>query len=895
MKTHPQSRTRLLSLSLAGCALLAGCGGGHIPTPPQGHLVTLTLKAPLPTTVKAAGLRPQAVPTDSGGTTPVGAVHVRVFAEDGATVRFNAHNQADPQGSFDHLDLTPGAPSTSVSLLPGTYAFQSSGLSASGGGTLLAFGRLEHQNVTSGATVNLKLQTLTGAVTLTSALPMNAAVPGQTFDVLLSVRTPDASGQRYAVPLSDFKATYTLGSAAGSLQAASNLGARLKAAEAPTAQDFTLDASVDGLGAADAETAQSQLFAAHFTLPFLAGTGVGVDLQAPDLAVDTPQVAAGQPVVLTGTAGDNVGLRRLEVFDGPVLIGSTEESAGTAPITFELDGDGQVTRHWRFSWASPAAGIHALTVIATDTGGNETRRELSVTVGGGDGGGGGASGSVTPTPDYSASTGDVISARTGGSLTTTGADGTRYQLTFPPNALADDTQITMTPLSAVGGLPFSGPLAGAVKLEPDGLKLYAPATLTITPAHPLAAGALSPFSFGGPGSAPGVPALGQGSTRSAYALQLLHFSGYGVAGGSDAERAELAARAVKYGSEALTAQINDLLNAQRRRALEGQPGDPQLWDKVAALMQQMYQEDVAPYLAEVSGHCAAGEALTPALLRWVRQVELVGSGGFGVQVGSVMDAVRASVQSCLHEQTAPCVLPDLTSLNKLLGTIRKAQLLGVDDNHALLAPTCGWQGSLKRSLHKDAQTTPQPNVSQAFKKDAELSIDLTPPSAAEMLEILAGRGAHHNTTLASYDAQYKWVRLVSGPDEDRDWKGDIVCQGSYSLRQSDESGETGQSREGAGGSVDFKDGQWIINYGGPTIFTQYTRTLTNVATYDCQPQQNVNTVTTEGPRAQSEGLGLYAEVPGTAGTEALHGAAKGPEDGGDTQDLITYDLTLLHR
>ncbi|WP_020700647.1 hypothetical protein [Deinococcus apachensis] len=895
MKTRPDTRTLLLTLALAGPALLAGCGGGTAPTPGKEGLVTLTLKAPLPAPVQAAGLRSQAVPMGSDGNTPVGGVRVRVFTGDGTPVKFNAQHQADPQGGVDHLDLTPSASSTSVSLTPGTYTFQSSGLSEAENGTLLAFGRLEHQDVAAGTTVNLKVQTLTDDVTLTSALPMNAAVPGQTFDVLLTVRTPGVNGTRFAVPLSDFKATYTLDAAAGSVQASSNLGARVGVAASPSAANFTLKAALDGLTARDAETAQPKTFGPTFTLPFLSGTGIGVDLRAPDLAVDTPQVTAGQPILLTGTGGDNVGLKKLEVFDGPVLIGSTEDSAGVPKVTFDLDGDGKVTNRWRLSWANAAVGPHAVTVIATDTSGNETRREISVTVGGGDGGGGGNGGNVIPTPDYSASTGDMISAKDGGTLTTTGADGTLYRLTFPPDALAEDTQITMTPLSGVGGLPLSGPLAGAVKLEPDGLKLYQPATLTITPAHPLAAGAVSPFSFEGSGTSPGIPALGPDSTPSSYALKLLHFSGYGVAGGSDAERADLAARAVRYGTEAVTSQINDLLNAQRRRILDGQPGDPQLWDKLSALMEQMYDEDVAPYLGEVAGNCTVGEALIPSLLVWVRQVELVGLGGFEAQKGAVMDAVRGSVGSCLREETVPCVLPDLPSLRKLFGTIRKAQLLGVDDNHASLAPTCGWQGTLKRSVHKNAQTTPVPNVTDTVQKDAELSIDLTTPPAAEMVDILAGRGAHNNLTSASYDLRHEWVRLVTGPDEARDWKGDILCQGSYSIRQTDKSTEAGESHESAGGGVSFQDGKWVINYGGPTIFTQYTRTLTNVSNYDCEPQQNVDTVTTEGPTWQSEGLGLYAEVPGSADLDSLSGTAKGPEDGSDTQDLITYNLMLLHR
>jgi hypothetical protein len=41
----------------------------------------------------------------------------------------------------------------------------------------------------------------------------------------------------------------------------------------------------------------------------------------------------------------------------------------------------------------------------------------------------------------------------GGSLTTTGTDGTRYTLTIPAHALRKDVAITLTPIAALGDLP----------------------------------------------------------------------------------------------------------------------------------------------------------------------------------------------------------------------------------------------------------------------------------------------------------------------------------------------------------------------------------------------------------------------------------------------------------
>jgi hypothetical protein len=70
----------------------------------------------------------------------------------------------------------------------------------------------------------------------------------------------------------------------------------------------------------------------------------------------------------------------------------------------------------------------------------------------------------------------------GGTLRATAADGNTYELVIPPDALDFDETISMTPVSAVDGLPLSGGLAGAVTLEPAGIIFYEPATLLITPA-----------------------------------------------------------------------------------------------------------------------------------------------------------------------------------------------------------------------------------------------------------------------------------------------------------------------------------------------------------------------------------------------------------------------------
>ena len=90
----------------------------------------------------------------------------------------------------------------------------------------------------------------------------------------------------------------------------------------------------------------------------------------------------------------------------------------------------------------------------------------------------------------------------GGTLSITTPDNITYELTIPPDALEESTFISLIPIETIDGLPFDGGLQGAVRIEPDGLMLDLPATLTITRAEaaPLPAGMVAlAFGFDGSG------------------------------------------------------------------------------------------------------------------------------------------------------------------------------------------------------------------------------------------------------------------------------------------------------------------------------------------------------------------------------------------------------------
>ena len=125
----------------------------------------------------------------------------------------------------------------------------------------------------------------------------------------------------------------------------------------------------------------------------------------------------------------------------------------------------------------------------------------------------------------------------GGSVTTVGADGTRYELVVPAGALATDHRIGVTPIARFSGLPFTGKALGA-DLSPDGLQFTRPVKLTITATSAFPAGSVG-FGYA---SSTGVLDLqkpsGSGRTR---VLSIEHFSAGAVAGSSPADFANAVA------------------------------------------------------------------------------------------------------------------------------------------------------------------------------------------------------------------------------------------------------------------------------------------------------------------------------------------------------------------
>ena len=145
----------------------------------------------------------------------------------------------------------------------------------------------------------------------------------------------------------------------------------------------------------------------------------------------------------------------------------------------------------------------------------------------------------------------------GGRITATAADGTRYTLEVPADALAASTAISLTPITSLGSAPLARGLRGAVRMAPSGLVFRTPATLRIEAPQ---AGAAAPagqqtvaFSRSEDGRTIrlGAPAKSTG----VLTLPVFHFSDAGASDATDQEILELPKPPTP--SEILTESINE--------------------------------------------------------------------------------------------------------------------------------------------------------------------------------------------------------------------------------------------------------------------------------------------------------------------------------------------------
>lgn len=249
---------------------------------------------------------------------------------------------------------------------------------------------------------------------------------------------------------------------------------------------------------------------------------------------------------------------------------------------------------------------------------------------------------------------DVVAAE-GAVLTTTGPDGTSYELDVPPNVLPYDTVLSLTPAEGEG-------IVG-VAIEPDGLMLNDVATLTLTPPDGAEPGrALWWDGFGVVG-----PAIAPTTASNEMIFLLAHFSGYGhgTAPGTGPAPTPLddwAATTAQYtGEAALGGEMSDV--------------DMQILEDQAEAVWSSY---VKPLLERGVKTCGAHRALQETM-RFV-----VITQSLGLDIGDVASdemhkkAVDAygSMKKCAKQE---CEAGNVDAAAMMLRAVNVAQHFGVEE------------------------------------------------------------------------------------------------------------------------------------------------------------------------------------------------------------------------
>lgn len=273
----------------------------------------------------------------------------------------------------------------------------------------------------------------------------------------------------------------------------------------------------------------------------------------------------------------------------------------------------------------------------------------------------------------------------GATLETTGADGTRYRLQISADALTEPATITMTPLTAITGLPF-GEAQRGVQLEPDGLQFRTPVRLDIVApaggAWPLA----QQIAIGMQGAAQHVTLASVDRSAATPGLLLMHFSSYAIVLSQRGLDASLSGVRQRLGGDAeqrLQAAVGEVLQAERQAQLQGlaQPARP---GALEALMRQYHREVLAPRLAAAAGSCAASKVAINTLLGLERSRQLMGMPVYdptlpapdfnALLLGGSVVCMREEFQICRDEHIITRIIP------KALGIMRTLLLAGVDDD-----------------------------------------------------------------------------------------------------------------------------------------------------------------------------------------------------------------------
>jgi len=190
-------------------------------------------------------------------------------------------------------------------------------------------------------------------------------------------------------------------------------------------------------------------------------------------------------------------------------------------------------------------------------------------------------------------------SQSGGSISLTAVDGSKFTLDVPANALEADTSITMAAVKSLDGAPLANNTPTAVQLEPSGLFFKEMATLTIVPAKEIPIKEQIIFSYEGDGQDYHLAVIDPRSKE--IKIKLMHFSGAGVGGGSDSAWAATLQLQADSTYTRLAQKLGELL--QPERFSEDSSDANKVDEKALSLLNQFEEQVVLKEIAAAEQDC----------------------------------------------------------------------------------------------------------------------------------------------------------------------------------------------------------------------------------------------------------------------------------------------------
>src|SRR4051794_3692176 len=285
---------------------------------------------------------------------------------------------------------------------------------------------------------------------------------------------------------------------------------------------------------------------------------------------------------------------------------------------------------------------------------------------------------VAPQLDTANASDGPVTADGGGTVFAIGADGTSYTLIVPDRALTHDVRITLTPVSAIGGLPLSGGLVAGVQIDTDALQLAKPAQLVIQRQGLAPAPSQVAFGYHNAGSDFFLSPFGQrppGYPSDAITIPVLHGGGYGIANATAADVAAQRAKPPARPEDSL-AQAASVLGGAAKRSSRVRAA---AFDDAAfsAEARRLYTERIQPQMTAAE----TNDAILPQALGdafgWMRQVILLGDDAeFQKEFDQITASMEKGVNNAYDKAKERCQAGDYNQVTKLLQIERFRQLMG---------------------------------------------------------------------------------------------------------------------------------------------------------------------------------------------------------------------------